>query len=218
MNKASSEILNTQAAFMITGKPEWWDSAVVFLLEDEILGPVVKKYENEHLTGKGDIFSTFVRSVVGQQISVIAADSIWNRLSNLVGEMSPENICKFSPDELATSGITRPKSQYIHGVATNSVDFLSAKWNDLSDAEINKHLTKFRGIGPWTSEMVMIFALLRPDIFSIGDIGLIKGVQMLVPDAVSKADVLDVSKRWAPYRTAASWYLWRMLDPVPVEY
>ena len=203
---------------MITGKPDWWDSAVVFLLRDEVLGPVVEKYESEHLTGKGDIFATFVRSVVGQQISVIAADSIWNRLSELVGDMTPENVCKFSPEELATSGITRPKSQYIHGIASNSSDFLSADWDKLSDIEINKHLTKFRGIGPWTSEMIMIFALLRPDIFSIGDIGLIKGVQLLVPEAVTKEDVLEISKRWAPYRTAASWYLWRMLDPVPVEY
>jgi DNA-3-methyladenine glycosylase II len=88
----------------------------------------------------------------------------------------------------------------------------------MTDKEIHAHFTSFRGIGPWTSEMVCIFALLRPDVFSIGDIGLIKAVQILDPTAESKDDVLRVSKRWAPYRTAASWYLWRMLDPVPVEY
>lgn len=203
---------------MLVGKPEWWDSAVVFLLEDEVLGPIVEKYRGESLVGKGDIFSTFVRSVVGQQISVIAADSIWNRLSKLVGKITPENVCKLSPEELATSGITKPKSEYIHGIAMKSVEFLSPDWSNLSDAEINKHLTNFRGIGPWTSEMIMIFALLRPDIFSIGDLGLIKGVQLLVPDAVTKEEVVEVSKRWTPYRTAASWFLWRMLDPVPVEY
>ena len=200
------------------GKPVWWDDAVVFLESDEIIGPVVSKYNQEYLSGKGDIFSTFVRSVVGQQISVIAADSIWNRLEKFVGGISPENISKFSPAELATCGLTKPKSEYIHGIANDSSHFLSPDWDKLTDAEINKHLTQFRGIGPWTSEMIMIFALLRPDIFSIGDLGLIKAVQLLVPDAVTKNDVLKVSERWAPYRTAASWYLWRMLDPIPVEY
>ena len=200
------------------GKPVWWDDAIVFLESDEIIGPVVSKYNQEYLSGKGDIFSTFVRSVVGQQISVIAADSIWNRLEKFVGVISPENISKFSPAELATCGLTKPKSEYIHGIAKDSANFLSPDWDKLTDSEINKHLTQFRGIGPWTSEMIMIFALLRPDIFSIGDLGLIKAVQLLVPDAVTKNDVLKVSERWAPYRTAASWYLWRMLDPIPVEY
>ena len=200
------------------GKPVWWDDAVVFLESDEIIGPVVRKYNQEFLSGKGDIFSTFVRSVVGQQISVIAADSIWNRLEKFVGKVNPENIRKFTPEELATCGLTKPKSQYIHGIATDSIKFLSPQWDDLSDDEINKHLIQFRGIGPWTSEMIMIFALLRPDIFSIGDLGLIKAVQLLVPEAVTKEDVLKISARWAPYRTAASWYLWRMLDPIPVEY
>ena len=110
------------------------------------------------------------------------------------------------------------KSDYIIGVARKSSDFLGPDFTSLSDDEINKHFVRFRGIGPWTSEMMMIFALLRPDIFSIGDIGLIKAVKILEPNAESKEDVLAVSERWAPFRTAASWYLWRMLDPVPVAY
>ena len=203
---------------MQVGKPDWWDSAEEFLLQDSILAPIVAKYANESLVGKGDVFSTLARSIVGQQISVIAADSIWGRLVSMVSEITPKNVVKFTPEQLASCGLTKSKSSYLHGIASDSENFLSPVWNDLTDSQVHNHLTSFRGIGPWTSEMIMIFALLRPDVFSIGDIGLIKGVKLLVPEAITKEDVLKVSERWAPYRTAASWYLWRMLDPVPVEY
>ena len=88
----------------------------------------------------------------------------------------------------------------------------------MSDEEIHKHFISFRGIGPWTSEMLMIFALLRPNVFSIGDIGLVKAVKLLNPDVHTKEEVLAEAERWSPFKTAASWYLWRMLDPVPVAY
>ena len=132
--------------------------------------------------------------------------------------MTAQNIRNLSPEEIAKCGLTKPKSQYIFGIAQQSEDFLSRDWDSMSDDEINKHFISFRGIGPWTSEMLLIFALMRPDVFSIGDLGLVKAVQKLVPSAISKEDVLKVSMRWEPYRTAASWFLWRMLDPVPVAY
>ena len=203
---------------MQTGKPDWWDEADSFLLKDPILSPIVSRYHGESLKGKGDVFCTLIRSIVGQQISVLAADSIWNRLIDMVGEINPANIRNFTPEQLASCGLTRSKSSYIHGIAMDSEKFLSPIWDNLTDTEVTKHLTSFRGIGPWTSEMIQIFALLRQDIFSIGDIGLVNAVKKLVPVAETKEDVLKISKTWAPYRTAASWYLWRMLDPVPVEY
>ncbi len=202
---------------MQTGKPDWWDDARDFLSKDSLLGPIVEKYDG-CLEGKGNLFSTFVRSIVGQQISVIAADAVWSRLVDYVGDITPENFTGLSIEQLASCGLSRSKSDYIIGVARKSSDFLAPDFPSLSDDEINKHFVSFRGIGPWTSEMMMIFALLRPDIFSIGDIGLIKAVKILEPKAESKEDVLAVSERWAPFRTAASWYLWRMLDPVPVAY
>ena len=203
---------------MQTGKPDWWDDADSFLLKDPILSPIVSKYHGESLKGKGDVFCTLIRSIVGQQISVLAADSIWNRLIEMVGEINPAKIRNFTPEQLASCGLTRSKSSYIHGIAMDSEKFLSPIWDNLTDTEVTKHLTSFRGVGPWTSEMIQIFALLRQDIFSIGDIGLVNAVKKLVPVAETKEDVLKISKTWAPYRTAASWYLWRMLDPVPVEY
>ena len=203
---------------MQTGKPTWWDEANEVLSQDELLGAIVRSYPGESLIGRGDLFSTLVRSIVGQQISVIAADAVWGRLVELVGEVNPEAIRKYSAEQLATCGLSRPKASYIHGLAIEAKALILDNWDQFNDEELIKHFSQFRGVGPWTAEMILIFTLMRPDVFSIGDIGLIRAVQKLVPEAESKQDVLEIAQRWAPYRTAASWYLWRMLDPVPVEY
>ena len=203
---------------MQKGKPHWWDEANKFLLQDDLLGPIVKQHQGESLVGKGDLFATFVNSIVGQQISVIAADSIWNRLKDMIGEITPKQVSSFTHAEIAACGLTKSKATYILGVAQNPEEFLSPNWDELTDSEIHKHFVTFKGIGPWTAEMLMIFSLLRPNVFSIGDIGLVKAVKILVPEAETKEDVLQVAERWSPYKTAACWYLWRMLDPVPVAY
>ena len=203
---------------MELGQPSWWSDALTHLGEDELLGPILQKYPDGGLEGRGDVFSTIVRAIVGQQISVLAADAVWGRLETYVGTITPEHIRKKTPEQLATCGLRRSKASYIHGLAVNSEHLLTFEWEEHTDEEIHRHLTSFRGVGPWTSEMVCIFALLRPDVFSIGDIGLIKAVKLLDPAVETKAQVVETAKRWAPYRTAACWYLWRMLDPVPVEY
>ena len=203
---------------MDTGRPSWWTDAVNALSQDELLGKIVDSYPNESLVGRGNLFSTLVRSIVGQQISVLAADAVWGRLVNMVKEITPEALREYTEIELASCGLSRPKASYIHGLALESSELILDDWGAHSDAELIKHFSSFRGIGPWTSEMMLIFTFMRPDIFSIGDIGLIRAVQKLVPEADSKEKVLEIAERWKPYRTAASWYLWRMLDPVPVEY
>ena len=203
---------------MQTGKPAWWDNAVAALSNDELLGEIVKKYPDGCLEGKGDLFQTTVRSIVGQQISVIASDAIWGRLVKMLGSATPENVLKFSQEEIAACGLTRPKSNYIHGLAANSELLSNQDWENMTDKEIKQHLIQFKGIGPWTAEMMLMFSFMRPDVFSVGDIGLVKAVKILAPQAESKDDVEESAKRWSPYRTAAAWYLWRMIDPVPVGY
>jgi len=200
------------------GKPDWWDAAREFLLQDELLAPVVEKYPEGCLYGKGDLFATFVNSIVGQQISVIAAEAIWNRLKEKVGKITPDNISSYSAEEIAACGLTKSKTSYILGIANNPNEFLKQNYSEMTDEEIHKHFISYRGIGPWTSEMLMIFSLLRPNIFSIGDIGLVKAVKILNPEIKTKEEVLAQAEQWSPYKTAASWYLWRMLDPVPVAY
>lgn len=198
--------------------PAWWDEAHAFLLEDELLGPVVEQYGPDGITSRDDLFQTLVRSIVGQQISVLAADAIWGRLVDHLGEATPEAVLATDQTSIAACGVTRPKASYIYGLAENAAELLNQPWDEMSDAAIMKHLVKFRGIGPWTAEMLLMFHFLRPDVFSLGDIGLIRGTQRLVPEAETKEDVGEIAERWRPYRTAAAWYLWRILDPVPVEY
>ena len=215
---ARGQNLNGYLPVMEKGKPEWWEAAIEFLKEDELLGKVVRKYPNGSLEGKGELFETTIRSIVGQQISVVASDAIWGRLLTMIGKPIPENVLKFTEVELASCGLTRPKASYIYGLAKDSDSLLNQDWDNMNDNEIKQHLIQFRGIGPWTAEMMLMFSFMRPDIFSIGDIGLVKAVKILVPEVEDKNSIENIAERWSPYRTAASWYLWRMIDPVPVGY
>ncbi|MGB1865003.1 MAG: DNA-3-methyladenine glycosylase family protein [Poseidonia sp.] len=198
--------------------PSWWNEAHAFLLQDELLGPVVERYGPDGITSRDDLFQTLLRSIVGQQISVTAADAIWGRLLEHLGSPTPEAVLASDEASIAACGTTRPKASYIMGLAKDSERLMDQPWDEMDDDAIMKHLVGFRGIGPWTAEMMLMFHFLRPDIFSLGDIGLIRGTQRLVAEAETKEDVGVIAERWTPYRTAAAWYLWRILDPVPVEY
>ena len=165
---------------MQTGKPDWWEDSLDFLKQDEILSEIVEKYPDGNLESRGRLFETTIRSIVGQQISVIAADAIWARLVDKIGDITPENVLALSMEEVAKCGLSGQKTDYIFGLANNSEDLLGQDWDNMTDTEIIKHLTKFRGIGPWTAEMMLMFSFMRPDVFSIGDIGLIKAVKLFL--------------------------------------
>ena len=203
---------------MQKGEPDWWMDALVHFSDDPIMGECITTYGPKGLEGRGDLFYTIVRSIIGQQISVVAAESIWNRFEKMVGTVSPQHVRQFSKEEIASCGITRPKSGYILGLANDADNLLNFPYSESSELEIRKHLIQFKGVGPWTAEMVMIFALLLPDIYSPKDIGLVNGIKRLFPEVQTMDQAEEVAKRWAPYRTMACWYLWRTLDPIPVEY
>ena len=203
---------------MQKGKPEWWDEAVDHLSRDPLLGSTVELYSEEYLSGRGEIFQTLVRSIVGQQISVKAADTVHRRLEELCEEISMESIASCTLEDLSSCGLSQKKSQYIRGIATSEVPLLLDGFEEMDDESIAEHLIQFNGVGPWTAEMMLIFSLMRPDVLSLGDLGVEKGIQGLVPGAVSKKEMYEVAESWRPYRSAACWFLWRSLDPVPVEY
>ena len=199
-------------------QPTWWEDALTFLRQDDLLGPVVEEHGPDGISSRDNLFQCLVRSIVGQQISVLAADAIWGRLVDHLGSVTPEAVLASDQASIAACGLTRPKASYIFGLAEQAESLLNQPWDDMTDSDIQRHLVSYRGIGPWTAEMVLMFHFLRPDVFSLGDIGLIRGVQRLVPEAETKETVGHIAERWRPYRTAAAWYLWRILDPVPVEY
>ncbi|MGB0616881.1 MAG: DNA-3-methyladenine glycosylase family protein [Candidatus Poseidoniaceae archaeon] len=200
------------------GDAPWWEEAVAVLAEDDLLGPLVKAHPDPPLRGQAHAFRSVVNAIVGQQISVAAADAIWGRLETLLGEVTPERVLSVSEDDLRSCGLTRSKASYVHGLAAEADALLPKDWASRSDAELRRHLMRFRGIGPWTAEMMLMFVLLRPDVFSPGDIGLVRAIQRLTDGIEDGKDAAAFAERWAPWRTAASWFLWRMIDDEPVEY
>ena len=204
---------------MQVGRPDWWGEATSLLSKDPLIGEIARTFDGEGLSGRGEIFQTLVRSIVGQQISVKAADAVHGRLEEMSGgEVTREAIGSLTVDELLSCGLSRQKSQYILGIANDETPLLPVGYEELDDESLIRHLVKFKGIGPWTAEMMLIFSLMRPDVLSLGDLGVVKGIRMLDPQAQSKSEMLAVAEAWRPYRSAACWFLWRSLDPVPVEY
>jgi len=173
------------------------------------------------LQSSGDLFATLIKSIVGQQISVIAASAVWDRLCELVGEITDENILMKSHLELRSVGLSNRKAEYIIGISEawrNGLNLL--KWESMTDEEVLKELIALRGVGRWTAQMLLIFALLRADIFPIDDIGLIRGMEKVYNsgNALDNNTLVEISNSWKPYRTLGVWYMWRTIDSEVVEY
>jgi len=199
----------------------FWKEASEHLAEtDPILGRIIVEYKGESLESRGDLFFTLIRSIAGQQISVKAADSVWARLVKKAGNIEPERLLALSAEELFSVGLSRRKVEYIHGIASQGARLAQIPWADLDDSQVIQHLTALRGVGEWTAQMVMIFALCRPDVLPLADIGLLRAVEKQYADGrrLPAEDVAKIAEAWRPWRSVATWYLWRDLDPVPVAY
>ena len=204
-------------------KPLFWEKAKKELIKsDEKLGKIIVNYPNDFLYSKSDPFYTISRSIVGQQISVKAAQAVWDKLEKKIKIVSPKNINELHFMSLKSCGLSRQKITYLKNL---SIAFIKKEvnpngWSNLSDEEIINELIKVKGIGRWTAEMFLIFNLCRPDIFPVDDIGLIKGICNCynLDYPISKDRAIKLSKKWRPWRSVATWYFWRSLDPIPVEY
>ena len=200
-----------------------WDLACKELARrDPVMAERIRQAGSERLTGKGDPFRTLVRSIVGQQISVKAADAIWRRLMVVCPDCRPAGIAAAGEASLASCGLSKRKIDYLQDLAFH---FLARKiridcWKDMSDEEVIADLVQVRGIGRWTAEMFLIFNLLRPDVLPLDDVGLQKAVSALYfsGQSVSRSEIRKIATNWVPWRTVATWYLWRSLTPLPVEY
>ena len=200
--------------------PSYWQDAVIYLSErDNILAGLIKTYPQEALTNLGNPFQTLIRAIVGQQISVKAADSIWLRLKQKLPIISPINFLLLSQQELKQCGLSRQKIAYMTNIANAFEQGILTpyQWHNMSDKEVIKQLIQIKGIGTWTAEMFLIFHLHRSDIFPLADIGLINAFRLHYGD-LTKAEISKYSEKWKPYRTVATWYLWLSLDPVSVQY
>ena len=197
----------------------WEVAAKELSRNDPVIMKIIKLYSGDKMQLKNNAFLTLVRSVVGQQISVKAADSVWKKLEELCRDsIEPERIKSFSEDELRSAGLSRSKVNYIQNIAKS--DILDVNWSSLDDEEAINLLCKIKGIGRWTAEMFLIFHLARPNILPLGDIGLIKAIELNYNNGekMSKEELEAYGQKWSPWCTVATWYLWRSLDPIPVNY
>lgn len=203
-------------------QPAYWTKARRLLARtDPILGKLIRSYRGETLKSRGSAFYSLARAVTGQQISVKAADAVWGRFVTAVGgDVVPEAIATVSDEELRAAGFSKQKVVYVRELASFFIDRPGHRWHELSDDDIINDLLSIKGIGRWSAEMFLIFHLMRPDVFPIADLGVRNAIQTHYGEAVAltREQMIDISRAWIPYRTVATWYLWRSLDPVIVAY
>ena len=203
--------------------PAYWMQASQDLARtDAVMAELVERHAGESIVSRGDPFATLVRSIVGQQISVKAADSVWARVIAALPVLTPAAVLACTTEQLRACGLSARKVEYVTDLAAHFEGgrIHTHRWPAMEDAEIIDELTAVRGIGVWTAEMFLIFNQLRPDVFPLDDIGLQKAVarHYLAGERPSRRQLADVGDRWRPWRSVATWYLWCSLDPVPVEY
>ena len=214
--------VSTPAAVQPVTPAYWVDACKHLMKKDRVMKRLIPQFGDACLQTRGDAFVTLARSIVGQQISVKAAQTVWDRFAILPRAMTPGNVLKLKVDDMRAAGLSVRKVEYLVDLALhfdNGVLHV-ASWESMGDEEIIAELIAIRGIGRWTAEMFLIFHFMRPNILPLDDVGLINGIShnYFSGDVVSRSDAREVAAAWAPYRSVATWYIWRSLDPLPVEY
>jgi DNA-3-methyladenine glycosylase II len=203
--------------------PEYWDEARKYLTrKDRVMKRLIPQFGTACLQSRGDAFTTLARSIVGQQISVKAAQSVWERFEALPKRMTPASVLKLKVDDMRGAGLSARKIEYLVDLALHfdSGAIHVESWREMDDEAIINELVGIRGIGRWTAEMFLIFHLMRPNVLPLDDVGLITGISKnyFSGDPVSRSDAREVAAAWNPYCSVATWYIWRSLDPLPVAY
>jgi DNA-3-methyladenine glycosylase II len=203
--------------------PDYWSEACKHLVKkDRVMKRLIPQFGEACLQRRGDPFITLARSIVGQQISVKAAQTIWDRFALLSKKLSPSAVLKLKVDDMREAGLSARKIEYLVDLALHfDSGALHVKtWEAMDDEAIIAELVGIRGIGRWTAEMFLIFHMMRPNVLPLDDVGLINGISQsyFSGEAVSRSEIREVAAAWAPYCSVATWYLWRSLDPLPVVY
>jgi DNA-3-methyladenine glycosylase II len=203
--------------------PAYWAQACAHLAKkDRVMKKLIPQFGDAILETRGDAFVTLARSIVGQQISVKAAQTVWDKFSLLSKKLTPAAVLKLKVDDMRAAGLSVRKVEYLVDLALHfSSGAVHVKdWQAMDDEAIIEELVAIRGIGRWTAEMFLIFHLLRPNVLPLDDVGLINGISRnyFSGEPVSRSDAREVAQAWSPYCTVATWYIWRSLDPTPVAY
>jgi DNA-3-methyladenine glycosylase II len=197
--------------------PAYWEQAKAELMKrDRIMRKLIPQFGDLQLTGRGDAFTTLARSIIGQQISTKSAQVVWQRFLEACPKCMPAQVIKAGPENLVACGLSKRKAEYILDLANHfkAKTVHPDKWAEMEDEDVIAEMLQIRGIGRWTAEMFLIFNLLRPNVLPLDDPGLLKGISdsYFSGEPVSRSDAREVAANWEPWRTVATWYLWRSLD------
>ena len=211
----------------MSNKPKYWNKAKKYLSKkDKVMSSLIEKYKSPSetvLTSRKDIFFSLCKSIVGQQISVAAANSVFLKFKKKCkNKINPKTVNKLSIIQLKSCGLSRQK---IKGIKNLAKQVLNKKFNPkliskMSDEEAIIYLSQLKQIGRWSAEMILLFTYNRPNIWPVQDIGLLRGIsknynkKYLPPERYVKF----LKKRFSPYCSVATWYLWRSIDPEPIQY
>ena len=204
-------------------KPKYWNKGKIHLSnKDKVLKKLIQTYRNEYLNLNSNYFHSLINSIIGQQISVSAADSMKTKFFKLKRNITPQTVSKLRTTDLRKCGLSRQKILYIRNI---SKFFLQNKKfikniNTSSEEEIYNKLIEIKGVGNWTIHMFLMFSYGSSNIFPTGDLGFLKAISKLykVQLPISERKLQLLYKKWSPYSSQATWYLWRSLDPIPVNY
>jgi len=203
--------------------PEYWEQAIrELVIHDQVMSKLISSFKGAILRSHGDAFTTLARSIVSQQISVKAAESVWRKILVNVPKITPQTVYNLENNVLRSCGLSQRKTDYLQDLSLHFLnnDLNETIWYEMDDEALILELTRVKGVGRWTAEMFLIFHMLRPNILPINDLGLKRALSMHYNDnkPVSKNEMYIISDPWRPWRSVATWYLWRSLDSLPVEY
>tara|TARA_B110000438_G_C15777150_1_gene634582 strand:- start:1129 stop:1755 length:627 start_codon:yes stop_codon:yes gene_type:complete len=201
----------------------WYKAKKILSKKDPVLKRIIKKYNRGFLTTKNKPFFSLCRTIIGQQISVKAADSIWLKFeAKCKKKINPKTVLKLSARTLKTAGLSRQKISYLKNIAKNfnNDSFDLKKLKKMNDIDAINYITQLKGLGIWSAQMFLMFNLNRSDMYPTGDIGLLRAISLNYKKSYppSKRFLNKISNLHLGYRTVFTWYMWRSIDPVDVEY
>ena len=204
--------------------PDYWQDSLQYLTSaDKTLGDIISQHKDYSITSRGEAYETLLRAIVGQQISVKAAASVWNKIVDLIKIIEPNKVLSTSKEKLKLCGLSKQKTQYIiniseHFKIKNIID--DTYWEERTYLSVYEELITIKGIGPWTAEMFGMFYLLEKDIFPLKDVGILRAMYQLYNNGerIDIDKIVKISDTWKPYRSVACWFLWRSIDSEEVLY
>jgi len=201
----------------------WYRAKRILSKRDPILRKIIKKFNKGFLTTRKDPFFSLCRTIVGQQISTKAADSIWSKFEiKCKKKIIPSNVLKLTSRSLRSAGLSHQKKTYLKNIAKSfkNKSFNVKNLKKMNDEHAINYITQLKGLGVWSAQMFLMFNLNRPDIFPTKDIGLIRAISKNYKTSYPPAEkfLIKTSKLHSGYRSVFTWYMWRSIDPVDVEY